>query len=104
MADPDLRALVRRRLFELRCTVREASRRAAWAVAPETIERLADGRHSGMVSPGLARALSRALDVPENRVLRASGLPEVPDPGIDAPTGPWLRLVASDGRRLPEGR
>ena len=103
MADHDLPALVRRRLFELGVTVREASRRAAWAVAPETIERLADGKDSGMVSPRLARALGRALDVPENKVFRAAGLPEEPDPRVDTPTGPWLRLVSKDGRRTQEG-
>jgi hypothetical protein len=85
-------------------TVRDASRRSGWAVAPETILRLAHGRHSGLVSERLAKALARALEVPENRVREAAGLPPLPDPNIDQPTGPWLRLVWADGNRTYGGR
>ncbi|SNS27491.1 hypothetical protein SAMN06893096_10319 [Geodermatophilus pulveris] len=97
MAD-DLQQLVRRRLLELSSTAQAASRRAQWAIAPETITRIADGRHSGMVSERLAAALARALDVPENRVRRLAGLPLLADPRADICTGPHLRVVRDDGR------
>jgi hypothetical protein len=93
VADPDLPALVRRRLLELNITAEQASRLAHWAVAPETIEHLAAGRRSGLVSDRLADALARALGVPENRVRRAAGLPEVPDPRESIETAPHLRLI-----------
>jgi len=94
----DLQQLVRRRLLELSSTAEAASRRAQWAIAPETITRIADGRHSGMVSERLAAALARALDVPENRVRRLAGLPLLQDPRADVCTGPHLRVVRDDGR------
>ena len=47
---------------------------------------------------GEAAALARALDVPENRVRRAVGLPLVEDPRADIRTGPHLRIVRDDGR------
>src|SRR3954447_12066024 len=93
VADPDLPSLVRRRLLELGITAEQASRMAHWAVAPETIEHLATGRRSGMVSDRLADALARALGVPENRVRRAAGLPEVPDLRASIETTPHLRLI-----------
>ncbi len=49
-----------------------------------------------LINPWMAGHLARALDVPENRVRRAAGLPEVPDPRADVPTGPHLRLVTND--------
>ena len=98
MADDDLQQLVQRRLLELSSSAQAASRRAQWAIAPETITYIADGRHSGMVSERLAAALARALDVPENRVRRAVGLPLVEDPRADIRTGPHLRVVRDDGR------
>jgi len=94
----DLQQLVRRRLLELSSTAEAVSRRAQWAIAPETITRIADGRHSGMVSERLAAALARALDVPENRVRRLAGLPLLQDPRADVCTGPHLRVVHDDGR------
>ncbi|MGR6967634.1 hypothetical protein ACU610_24560 [Geodermatophilus sp. URMC 61] len=97
MAD-DLQGLVRRRLLELGGDVEEASRRSSWAVAPQTIERIAEGRHRRPVSERLAEALARALDVPENRVRRVAGLPPVEDPRADIRTGPHLRVVRDDGR------
>jgi hypothetical protein len=93
MADMDLPALVRRRLLELGITPAQASRLADWAIAPETIEHLAQGRRSGMVTGRLAQALAVALGVPENRVRRAAGLPEVEDPRASIDTGPHLRLI-----------
>ncbi|MGY1689531.1 helix-turn-helix domain-containing protein [Geodermatophilus sp. SYSU D01105] len=98
MADNALQGLVQRRLLELGGTAEDASRRAGWAIAPQTIARIAHGRHSGMVSERLAAALARALDVPENRVRRAAGLPPVEDPRADVRTGPHLRVVRDDGR------
>jgi hypothetical protein len=94
----DLQQLVRRRLFELLFTPRDASRRAQWAVAPETIEHLARGRYAGPMSERLARALAKALDVPEHRVRRAVGLPvgEL----LDDPTRPHLRLIRGGARRV----
>jgi hypothetical protein len=97
MADMNLPALVRRRLLELDITPMQASRLADWAIAPETIEGLAKGRRSGLVSERLAQALAVALGVPENRVRRAAGLPEVPDPRESIETGPHLRVIKGGG-------
>jgi hypothetical protein len=102
----DLQHLVQRRLLELGVTADEASRRSSWAIAPETIARIAHGRHSGLVSERLAAALARAIDVPENRVRRAVGLPLVEDARGDIRTGPHLRVVRDDegrGRASPTG-
>jgi hypothetical protein len=93
----DLTALVRRRLMELDITPEQAAKLAHWAVAPETIEHLAAGRRSGLVSDRLAGALAVALSVPENRVRRAAGLPEVPDPRESIETAPHLRLIRGGG-------
>ena len=93
MADDDRQQLVRRRLLELDVTPDQAARLAHWAVAPETIEHLATGRRSGLVTDRLAQALAIALGVPEKRVRRAAGLPEVPDPRESIETGPHLRLL-----------
>jgi hypothetical protein len=94
----DLQDLVRRRLWELGGSFVEASRRARGAVGPEVLERLSHVRGWALISPWMAAHLARALDVPENRVGRAAGLPEVPDPREDIPTGPHLRLVTDEGR------
>jgi hypothetical protein len=40
----------------------------------------------------------------ETAVREAAGLPPLPDPNIDQPTGPWLRLVWADGNRTYGGR
>jgi hypothetical protein len=61
------------------------------------MERLARSSRS-FITEGLARPLARALDVTENRVRRAAGLPQVPDARADISTGPHLRLVGSDCR------
>jgi hypothetical protein len=98
VAPDDLMRLVQRRLLELGMTAAEASRRSSWAVAPETIARIAHGRHSGLVSERLAGALARALDVPENRIRRAVGLPLLEDTRADVRTGPHLRVVRDDER------
>ena len=89
----DLPDLVRRRLWELGLTVQEASRRARGTIAPEVLERLARSRGRAFISARLAGHLARALDVPENRVRRAAGLPEIEDPRANISTGPHLRLV-----------
>jgi hypothetical protein len=97
VADDDLTALVRRRLFEQGITPEQASRLAHWAVAPETIAHLAEGRRSGLVTDRLAVALAVALGVPANRVRRAAGLPELPDPRESIETTPQLRLIQGGG-------
>lgn len=94
MPDPDLAALVRRRLWELSASAAEASRRSRWVVPPELIQRLATSGGMSFISERLAGPLARALDVPENRVRRAAGLAPVEDARASVPTGPHLRLVS----------
>src|SRR3954453_17610215 len=93
MAAKDMSDLVRRRLWELARSVEEASRRSRRILTPETISRLARSGGSSFISEGIAEHLARALDVPENRVRRAPGLPAVPDPRESITTRPHLRLV-----------
>lgn len=93
MADKDLQDLVRRRLWELARTPEEASRVSRWVVPPETLQRMARLGGKSFISEGLATFLARALEVPENRVRRAAGLPEVDDPRADIATGPHLRVI-----------
>ena len=93
MADKDLQDLVRRRLWELARTPEEASRVSRWVVPPETIQRMARIGGRSFISEGLAEFLARALEVPENRVRKAAGLPEVDDPRADVATGPHLRVI-----------
>jgi hypothetical protein len=88
---------VRRRLLELDITPIEASRRCGWVVAPETIERLARSGGKGFISESLAGSLAQAIDVPENRVRRAAGLPTVRDERESITTGPHLRLLRGNG-------
>ncbi|UOY03339.1 hypothetical protein [Blastococcus sp. PRF04-17] len=97
MADTDLQDLVRRRLLELDITPVEASRRCGWVVAPETIERLARSGGRGFISEAFAGSLAQAIDVPENRVRRAAGLPQIPDQRESISTGPHLRLLRGNG-------
>ncbi len=97
MADKDLQELVRRRLWELARAPEEASRVSRWVVPPETIERMARAGGKSFISEGLAEFLARALEVPENRIRRAAGLPEVDDPRADITTGPHLRLIRGEG-------
>ena len=96
MPDEDLQGLVRRRLWELARTPAEAARMSRWAVPPETIERMARIGGKSFISEGLAEFLARALGVPENRVRRAAGLPQVDDPSADIATRPHLRLVRDE--------
>jgi hypothetical protein len=98
MAAKDMSDLVRRRLWELARSVEEASRRSRHILTPETISRIARSGGSSFISEGVAEHLARALDVPENRVRRAAGLPPVPDPRESITTRPHLRLVP----RTPE--
>ena len=93
MADEDLQGLVRRRLWELARTPEDASRVARWVLPPETIQRLARAGGKSFITEGLAEFLARALEVPENRVRRAAGLPQVDDPRADVTTGPHLRVI-----------
>jgi hypothetical protein len=93
MPDGDLQALVKRRLWELARSPEEATRSARWALAAETVQRLARDRGRAFVSEGLVPLLARALDVPENRIRRAAGLPPAPDPRELITTRPHLRLV-----------
>ena len=87
---------MRRRLWELAITPDEASARSRWIVPPETFRRMARREGRSFISEGLAKYLARALDVPENRVRRAAGLPEVDDARASITTGPHLRLVRSE--------
>src|SRR3712207_2040839 len=96
MARHPLHDLVRRRLWELGRSAEDASWRSGWVLPPETIQRLARGRGRSTLSAGLAVHLARALDVPENRVRRAAGLPQVEDCDASVRTGPHLRLVRDD--------
>ena len=96
MSDEDLQGLVRRRLWELARTPAEAARLSRWALPAETIERMTRLGGRSFISEGLAEFLARALGVPENRVRRAAGLPQVPDPRADIATRPHLRLVRED--------
>ena len=98
MADKDLQDLVRRRLWELARSPEEASRVSRWVVPPETIQRMARVGGKSFISEGLAQFLARALEVPENRVRRAAGLPEVDDPRADVATGPHLRVIRGGGQ------
>jgi hypothetical protein len=91
--EEDLQGLVRRRLWELARTPAEASRLCRWVVPPETIERMSRIGGKSFISEGLAEFLARALDVPENRVRRAAGLPVVPDERESITTRPHLRLI-----------
>ena len=95
MLDEDLQGLVRRRLWELARSPAEASRLSRWVVPPETIERMARIGGKSFISEGLAEFLAKALDVPENRVRRAAGLPQVPDERDSISTRPHLRLLRS---------
>jgi hypothetical protein len=96
MPDNHLRDLVRRRLWELNRTPDEASRRSGWVLPAETIKRMARSGGKSFIREGLAGYLARALDVPENRVRRAAGLPQVHDPRADIKTRPHLRLIRDD--------
>jgi hypothetical protein len=97
MASEDLQELVRRRLWELARTADEASRLSRWVIPPETLELMARSGGKSFISEGLAEFLARALEVPENRVRRAAGLPPVPDERESTTTRPHLRLVRGDG-------
>ena len=96
MADKDLQDLVRRRLWELARTATEASRFTRWVVPPETLERMARTGGKSFITEGLAEFLARALEVPENRVRRAAGLPRVPDERESISTRPHLRVLRND--------
>jgi hypothetical protein len=96
--EEDLQGLVRRRLWELARTPAEASRLSRWVVPPETIERMSRIGGKSFISEGLAEFLARALEVPENRVRKAAGLPEVDDPRADIATGPHLRVIRGGGQ------
>jgi hypothetical protein len=93
MVRKDLQDLVRRRLWELARTPDDAARMSRWVIPPETLKRMARTGGTSFISEGLAEFLARALDVPENRVRRAAGLPLVHDDRESISTRPHLRLV-----------
>jgi hypothetical protein len=93
MADKDLQDLVRRRLWELARSPDEASRVSRWVIPPELLQRMARSGGKSFISESLAKVLARALEVPENRVRRAAGLPRIPDDRESITTRPHLRLV-----------
>ncbi len=93
MPGKDLQDLVRRRLWELARTADDAARLSRWVVPPETLKLMARTGGTSFITEGLAEFLARALEVPENRVRRAAGLPPVPDDRESITTRPHLRLV-----------
>jgi|SRR3712207_1193464 len=97
MGGEDLQDLVRRRLWELARTADEASRLLRWGIPPETLELMARSGGTSFISEELAEFLARALEVPENRVRRAAGLPELTDERDSITTRPHLRLIRGDG-------
>ncbi len=97
MVSKDLQDLVRRRLWELARSADEAARLSRWVVPPETLKRMARTGGASFISEGLAEFLASALEVPENRVRRAAGLPLLPDDRESISTRPHLRLVPKDG-------
>lgn len=100
MPDRDLQALVRRRLWELARSPEDTTRTARWALAAETVQRLAHERGRSFIHESLVPLLARALVVPENRVRRAAGLPLAPDPRESIATRPHLRVIR-DGEKPP---
>ena len=104
MPDEDLQSLIRRRLWELARTGEDAARRARWVLPVETVERLSRGR--SFITEGLAPYLAQALQVPENRVRKAAGLPLVPDNRANITTQPHIWLVSKkkkDGQQDAAG-
>jgi hypothetical protein len=99
MPGEELQDLVRRRLWELARTADDAARLSRWVVPPETLELMARTGGTSFISEGLAEFLARALEVPENRVRRAAGLPLVPDDRESIATRPHLRLVPRSDER-----
>jgi hypothetical protein len=97
MPGKDLQDLVRRRLWELARTADDAARLSRWVIPPETLKRMARARGTSFITEGLAEFLARALEVPENRVRRAAGLPKIPDDRESVTTRPHLRLLKNDG-------
>jgi hypothetical protein len=98
MPDEDLQSLIRRRLWELARTGEDAARRARWVLPHETVERLSRGR--SFITEGLAPYLAQALQIPENRVRKAAGLPLVPDDRANITTQPHIWLVKKhDGQQ-----
>ena len=93
MPDEDLQSLIRRRLWELARTGQDAARRARWTLPAETVERLARRGGTSFITEGLAPYLAQALQVPENRVRKAAGLPLVPDDRVNITTQPHIWLV-----------
>ncbi len=93
MPGKDLQDLVRRRLWELARTADDAARLSRWVIPPETLKLMARTGGTSFITEGLAEFLARALEVPENRVRRAAGLPQVPDEREGITTRPHLRLV-----------
>ncbi len=92
---PDLHGLVRRRLFELDLSADEASRRSRGLITVGLMRAIVRGSWTIPISDRLARALARVLDVPQDRVRRAAGLPV--EEYVGDPTGPHLRVVRDDG-------
>ena len=96
MPAKDLQDLVRRRLWELARTADDAARLSRWVVPPETLKLMARTGGTSFISDSLAEFLARALEVPENRVRRAAGLPPVHDDLESITTRPHLRLIRPD--------
>src|ERR671912_1140224 len=97
MVRKDLQDLVRRWFWERARTPDDAAGLSRWVIPPETLKRMARSGGTSFISEGLAEFLARALDVPENRVRRAAGLPVVPDERESITTRPHLRVVPRTG-------
>ena len=98
----ELQELVRRRLWELARSVEEASQKSRRVLSAETLQRMAQRGGRTFITEGLAEHIARALDVPENRVRRAAGLPPVPDERESISTRPHLRLIRNRGESSTE--
>lgn len=94
---------MRRRLWELGRSVEEASRRSRWIISADTLTRMAQKGGRTFISDGLAEHIARALDVPENRVRRAAGLPPVADERESISTRPRLRVIRGGGQETSGG-
>jgi hypothetical protein len=93
MVDKDLHDLVRRRMWELARTAEDAARLWRTLTTPEIRARMAQRGDKSFLSDVLVEFLARTLDVPENRIRRAVGLPKVPDERESISTRPHLRVL-----------
>ena len=70
-----LDALVRQRLAELDRSSRSAAAASRGLVSHETVNSIANGKHSGRISDRTAQGLAYALDLPLGRIYDAASVP-----------------------------